>query len=265
MNAFAVGEEATIRLVIFLSLFMFIAVAERLRPQQPLKVSWPLRWANNIALSAINTLFLRVLAPFSGTVYAAIVYEQDLALINLAELPMVVSILAFILIFDFAIYWQHRLFHWVPLLWRFHRVHHTDLDLDVTTGSRFHPVSIVISMCIKLVLVLVFGPFPLAILVSEVLLNATSMFNHSNLRLPEKVDNAIRWIMVTPNMHRIHHSQEAAEHSSNFGFNFTWWDRVLGTYRADADLAADRIIIGIAGFDEIKSVRVDRLLTQPLQ
>ncbi len=263
MNALIVSDEATIRLTAFLLLFLALAIAERLAPRRTWSRPWQLRWVNNIGLSLFNSVLLRFLAPFSGTALAVIVQDKGWAVLNLSELPLVWSVLIFVLIFDCTIYFQHRMFHWIKPLWIFHRVHHTDLDYDVTTGTRFHPVSIIVSMAIKLVLVFMFGAEPLAILTAEVLLNATSMFNHSNIRIPEKVDRILRLFVVTPDMHRVHHSVLEEEHSCNFGFNFPWWDRLFGTYLAKASLTHPELQIGIEGCDEKNSVRLDHLLIQP--
>lgn len=263
MNALIVDEEALIRLTVFLVLFLTLAFAERIFPRRHWTQSMPLRWLNNLSLSAFNSLCLRLLAPFSGTALAMLVQEKGWSVLNLSALPLLPSVLVFVLVFDCVIYFQHRFFHWLKPLWVFHRVHHTDLDYDVTTGSRFHPVSIIISMMIKLALVLLLGAEPIAILVAEVLLNATSMFNHSNLHIPAKVDRVLRLFIVTPDMHRVHHSVVEHEHSCNFGFNFPWWDRLFGTYLDQAELGHDALEIGIDGFDAARSIRLDRLLLQP--
>jgi sterol desaturase/sphingolipid hydroxylase (fatty acid hydroxylase superfamily) len=267
MNAVPIFDETFnetfVRLSVFLGVFLILAVAERLRPRRVWSHSWQKRWINNIALGAFNSACLRLLAPFSGTVFAAMVQENNWALVNLSTLPTLLSILLFVVIFDLTIYWQHRLFHWLKPLWVFHRVHHTDLDYDLTTGNRFHPVSIVISMAIKLVLVLALGALPVAILIAEVLLNVTSMFNHSNIRLPAGVDRVLRLIIVTPDMHRVHHSVVEAEHGRNFGFNFSCWDRLFGSYLESPALPQESLVIGIEGFAQDRSVRVDSLLLQP--
>ena len=263
MNAVEVGDEAIIRLLVFLLLFTVFAVSERLFPRRVRKIDWRVRWLNNLLLSFLNTLILRIFVPFSGTLFAVYLFEEQGALLKLTDLPWALSIGAFIVLFDLTIYFQHRLFHWVRLLWVLHRVHHTDLDFDVTTGNRFHPISILISMLIKCVLIVGLGPFPVAVLAAEVLLNGTSMFNHSNIRLPSSVDRALRWVIVTPDMHRIHHSVIDTEHGCNFGFNFSCWDRLFGTYLNEAASAQDAMALGIRPFDETDSIRLDKLLAQP--
>ena len=172
---------------------------------------------------------------------------------------------SFVLLFDLTIYFQHRLFHIVPVFWRLHRMHHTDVDYDVTTGNRFHPVSILLSSVIKLGLVVCLGPLPIAIVLAEILLNATSMFNHSNISIPVAADKVLRNIIVTPDMHRIHHSVDQLEHNRNFGFNFPWWDRLFGTYQQRPKLGQQEMEIGIAGFRDPESAGLLGLLLQPLK
>jgi len=264
MNAITVGDEATVRLAIFLTLFLAFAVLERIYPKRRNHL-WATRWLNNLSLSALNTLYLRFLTPWSGTLFALLIMQNESSIIGVSNLPMPLSVLFFVLVFDLTIYFQHRLFHYIKPLWVFHRVHHTDVEYDVTTGTRFHPVSILISMAIKMILIFVIGPLPIAVLIAEVLLNATSMFNHSNIRLPQSLEKVLRYVIVTPDMHRIHHSVAEREHGANFGFNFPWWDRLFGSYLESASEPQTEMQIGISGFDEDKSIRLDRLLAQPFQ
>lgn len=264
MNVIAVGDEAAVRLAIFLGLFSIFAFLERLYPKRPTGL-WRERWLNNLSLSAINTLCLRFLAPWSGTVFALLVMERAVSPLAIHAWPLSISVLVFVVAFDLTIYFQHRLFHAFNPLWVFHRVHHTDVEYDVTTGNRFHPVSILVSMVIKLALVMALGPVPVAVLVAEVLLNATSMFNHSNIRLPVRLERGLRYVIVTPDMHRIHHSIAEAEQGANFGFNFSCWDRLFGTYREQAESPQHTMLIGIIGFDRDWSVRLDKLLLQPFR
>ena len=170
-----------------------------------------------------------------------------------------------LLILDLAIYLQHRVFHHVPILWRLHRMHHADLDVDVTTGARFHPIEILLSLGIKFVVVLAFGPSPVAVLLFEVILNATSMFNHSNVHMPPWLDHIVRWLVVTPDMHRVHHSVKRYETDSNFGFNFPWWDRLFATYRPEPEAGHDQMTLGIEQFRDPKELRLDRMLVQPFK
>ncbi|HIG40900.1 MAG: sterol desaturase family protein [bacterium] len=265
MNGLIVDNEGAIRLAIFFCAFAIIAIAERRLPHRRMSLPWVNRWLNNLGLSVVNTLCLRVLVPFSATFFAIYAVGNGWGLLEFLDLPTWLSILLFVLGFDCAIYFQHRLFHAVRPLWLLHRVHHTDLDYDITTGTRFHPLSIIISMAIKICLVLVLGGPVVAVLISEVLLNLTSMFNHSNIKIPSAVDTVLRNFVVTPDMHRVHHSSKFEEYNRNFGFNFPWWDRVFGTYQAQPELGHTHMVLGIDGFGESESVRVQDLLMQPFR
>ena len=181
-------------------------------------------------------------------------------LFNILPLPAWLAIPAAVLLLDLTIYGQHVAFHAVPLLWRLHRMHHADLEFDVTTGLRFHPGEILLSMAIKFAAVAVLGAPPLAVLIFEILLNATSLFNHGNVRLPLGLDRILRLIVVTPDMHRVHHSIDRRETDSNFGFNVPWWDRLFGTYRAQPALGHERMTIGIDKFRDPRELRLDRML-----
>ena len=186
-------------------------------------------------------------------------------LFNLVALPAwIESVLALVLL-DFAIYLQHRLFHYVPILWRLHRMHHADLDVDVTTGARFHPVEILLSLGIKFLVIVPLGAAPLAVLLFEIGLNATSMFNHSNVRVAPRIERALRWFVVTSDMHRVHHSVVRRETDSNFGFNFPWWDRLFRTYRPQPEAGHETMTLGIEQFRDPHELRLDRLLTQPFR
>lgn len=264
MDALTVGNDATFRMVIFVWLFLVLAITERLFPMRRNNL-WLGRWFSNLSLSALNTLCLRVLSPWSATLFAFFIIEEEVSLFTIYQLPTWLSVACFILIFDITIYFQHRLFHAVRPLWIFHRVHHTDVEYDLTTGIRFHPVSILISMLIKLLLVLLIGPLPSAVLAAEVLLNATSMFNHSNIKLAPELEKRLRYVIVTPDMHRIHHSTLRSEHGANFGFNFPWWDRLFGTYLESAAEPQTKMKVGIDGFGAPWSIRLDRLLLQPME
>jgi sterol desaturase/sphingolipid hydroxylase (fatty acid hydroxylase superfamily) len=210
-------------------------------------------------------MLMKLIFPIAGTGLAVIVAEKQFGLLNALELPIFVAIVLYLVVFDMAIYFQHRFFHFLGPLWRLHRVHHTDLDYDLTTGNRFHPLSIIISLVIKLVLVIFMGPPVVAVLVSEILLNLTSMFNHSNVNIPSRADRILRWLVVTPDMHRIHHSQDSKEYNKNFGFNFPWWDRIFNTYQGQPAMEHEAMLIGIKGFNEGSSVWLHRMLAQPLR
>jgi sterol desaturase/sphingolipid hydroxylase (fatty acid hydroxylase superfamily) len=224
-----------------------------------------IRWSNNLALVVIDTIVLRLTFPILAVGLAVMAQERGWGLFNFIDAPAWVAVLASVIILDLVIYLQHVMFHAVPALWRLHRMHHADLDFDVTTGLRFHPIEIVLSMGIKLAMVLVLGPPAVAVLIFEVLLNATAMFNHSNVRLPLVVDRVLRLVMVTPDMHRVHHSILPEETNSNFGFNLPWWDRLLGTYKAQPAAGHDAMTIGIEQFRTPRDQWLDRMLVQPIK
>ena len=264
MDVVIADNEIVIRLTCFFSLFVLLALAEVKFPRRVLKVSKLLRWSNNLSMSVFNSILMKVIFPMAGTGLAIIALREQWGLLNNLPIPYWVSVFVYIIFFDFAIYFQHRLFHWLGPLWRLHRMHHTDIDYDLTTGSRFHPVSIIISMMIKLTLVLVMGPPVIAVLISEILLNLTSIFNHSKITIPSRIEATLRLFVVTPDMHRVHHSQDDGEHNMNFGFNFPWWDRLFGTYQAQPAIEHTSMNIGIDGFDEKSSSLFHRMLWQPL-
>ena len=265
MNSITSDSEAILRLVVFIAVFSAMAVLEMLLPRRQLTVSKSRRWLSNLGLSALNTILLRVFIPIAGVAAAYWAEDRNWGLLKLVEFADWIGILIFLLVFDLLIYFQHRLFHKVPFLWRLHRTHHTDLDYDVTTGSRFHPLSILISAFIKLALILILGPLAIAVVLAEVLLNATAMFNHSNIKIPVRLVKLLRNFVVTPDMHRIHHSVDAVEHNRNFGFNFPWWDRLFGTYLAEPKLGQEAMGIGINGFEDDSSISLQHLLTQPFK
>ncbi len=258
-------SEQAIRLVIFLLILMVFALLEYLRPRRQLHYPKGRRWSNNFALSLLNTATVSVLLPLAGVSAAVLAGEKNWGLLNVLNVVPWISIPIYILVFDFTIYWQHRLFHTIKPLWRLHRVHHTDLDYDVSTGIRFHPLSILMSSIIKLCLIFIMGPLAVAVLISEILLNATSMFNHSNLKLPQRLDEVLRYFLVTPDMHRVHHSVNEVEHNSNFGFNFPWWDKLFGTYQRQPQGGHEAMKIGITNYGESQSIGIGPLLAQPFQ
>jgi sterol desaturase/sphingolipid hydroxylase (fatty acid hydroxylase superfamily) len=250
MNAFMLQYELTIRLACFFGVFGCMALWEFAAPQRRLTVSKFLRWANNFTLVVLNSVLLRVLFPAAAVGVAAFATQQGWGLFNYFAVPLWMAMLFSVVLLDFVIYLQHVMFHAVPLLWRLHRVHHADLDIDVTTGARFHPVEIVLSMLIKAAVILVLGPPVMAVVIFEVLLNATSMFNHGNVRMPPALDWVLRLFLVTPDMHRIHHSIEEDETNSNFAFNLSVWDRLFGTYRDQPRAGHEGMTIGISTFRE---------------
>ena len=263
MTGLSGSTEMFLRLGFFLAMFVAMAGLEALYPRRQRLYSRLLRWSGNLGISVINQVFVRLLIPATAVALAAHASGQGWGLLNQVALPVWVAIPVAVLVLDLAIYLQHRLYHVVPLLWRFHRMHHADLDFDVTTGIRFHPLSILLSALIKLAIVLAIGPPVIAVLIFEVLLNATSMFNHSNLKIPVSVDRVLRYLVVTPDMHRVHHSTDGAEMNRNFGFNFPWWDRLFGTYLEQPALGHDDMIVGLEQFRTRGDLGLGRMLVQP--
>ena len=250
----AAAHEILIRGICFASVFALMAVWEVRAPARILLLSKGLRWANNLGLVALNTLLVRLLFPAAAVGMAAFAAEQGWGLLNYAALPLSLAIVASVVALDFVIWLQHVMVHAIPVLWRLHRVHHADPDYDLTTGARFHPLEILLSMLIKFTAIVVLGPPVVAVVLFEVLLNATSMFNHGNVRLPPGTDRMLRWFIVTPDMHRVHHSVEDDETNSNFGFNLPWWDRLFGTYRDQPRGGHVGMTIGIRGYNEARDV-----------
>ncbi len=263
MNEFVMGHETAIRLGVFLGVFILVAVAEMLAPRRVLSMPKGMRWFSNLGIVFISTLAVRALFPLAAVGMALLVEERGWGLLNNFAIPYWLAVVIAVVVLDFIIYLQHVMFHAVPLLWRLHMMHHADLDFDVTTGARFHPIEIVISMLIKLAVISVLGPPVLAVLIFEVLLNATAMFNHSNWRIPLAVDRVLRFFVVTPDMHRVHHSVIARETNSNFGFNLPWWDRLFGTYRAQPQQGHEDMTIGLTQFRDPKRLTLPWMLALP--
>ena len=255
--------EPVIRLSAFLGIFVVMALWEALVPRRKRLFSRLARWPHNLGVVILNTVILRLLFPTAAIGVALAAESYGWGLFNNLALPSLLILVLSVVIMDFAIYLQHVLVHAVPVLWRLHRMHHTDLDYDVTTGARFHPVEIVISMGLKLMVVGALGAPVLAVLIFEVILNATAMFNHANVRLPAGLDRWLRLIVVTPDMHRVHHSVIPKETNSNFGFNLPWWDRLFGTYIPQPRAGHEGMTIGIEQFREGRDQRLDRMLIQP--
>ena len=252
LNEFIIANEVQIRLAFFFGVFAVMALWEVIAPKRALTVSKLVRWVNNLGLVFLNSLILRLLFPAAAVGAAAFASEQGWGLLNYYPVAGWVAIVVSLIAMDFVIYLQHVLVHAVPALWRLHRVHHADLDYDVTTGARFHPVEILLSMLIKFATILVLGPPLIAVVIFEVVLNATAMFNHANVSLPRGLDRVLRWLVVTPDMHRVHHSVEDDEANSNFGFNLPWWDRLFGTYRDQPRAGHRGMTIGIHGYRSTK-------------
>jgi sterol desaturase/sphingolipid hydroxylase (fatty acid hydroxylase superfamily) len=257
--------EEAIRFAVFLAVFGAVALWEALAPRRKGSFGRRARWPHNLGLLLVDVALVRVLAPGAAIAVAMTAAGGGWGLLNVLALPVWAAIPVGIALLDLVIYFQHVTFHAVPTLWRLHRVHHADLDFDVTTGTRFHPVEILISTAIKCAAIAVLGAPVISVFVFEILLNATAMFNHANASLPQRMERWLRWLVVTPDMHRVHHSVRYEESSSNFGFNLPWWDRLFGTYRAQPRLGHAVMTIGVDAFRSSQDLRLDRLLVQPLR
>ncbi len=253
-KAFVMQNEPVIRLGFFVGIFLLMAIWELAAPRRALTVSKIVRWSNNIGLVVINSVVLRLLFPAGAIGLAAFAAENGWGLLNYYSLPYVLAIVLAVVALDFVIYLQHVLVHAIPALWRFHRVHHADLDFDLTTGARFHTVEIILSMLIKFATIVVLGPPIVAVVIFEVVLNGMSMFNHANVHLPLAVDRVLRLLLVTPDMHRVHHSREDNETNSNYGFNLAIWDRIFGTYIDQPRGGHEGMTIGIHKYRDPKQV-----------
>ena len=256
-------DEQIIRLAFFFGVLGVVAAWEVIAPRRALTDSKGRRWFANLSLVVIDTTVIRLLLPVLPVGMALFCRERGWGMLNILMLPDWMEVVLAVVALDFVIYLQHALFHFLPTLWRLHRMHHTDLDIDVTTGNRFHPLEIVVSAGIKLAAVALIGPPALAVVVFEVLLNATSQFNHGNIRIPEALDRWLRLVVVTPDMHRVHHSVIPRETNSNFGFNLPWWDRLCGTYRAQPEAGHGAMTIGLKEFRDPKRLTLFQLLIQP--
>lgn len=242
---FLLDHEATFRLAIFAGVLLLIALFEVLLPRRNLNPSRRLRWRTNLGLVVFNSVLLRVLFPVGAGGVAVFAADRSWGLLNWIEMAEIPEILLSLIILDYALYFQHRVAHAIPLLWRIHRVHHADPHVDVTTGLRFHPLEIVLSWLFKAFVIVVFGVPVIVVIVFELVLNGMAMFNHANVFIPVRFDRKIRLLLVTPDMHRIHHSTIRAEQNSNFGFNLSLWDRIFRTYRAQPTLSHDTMVIGL--------------------
>ncbi|MDR3631134.1 MAG: sterol desaturase family protein [Desulfocapsaceae bacterium] len=255
--------EKIIRFSTFLGILMVLAIMETLTPRREKTVPKAQRWFINLTLVALNPLSVALVFPLLPMGMAQLAAEHNWGLLNHSALPFWLKIISGIVMLDLVLYTQHVLSHAIPAFWRLHRVHHADLDFDLTTGLRFHPLEIVISMLVKLAAVAAIGPPPLAVLLFEIVLNATSMFNHSNIEIPQKIDLILRMLAVTPDMHRVHHSVIIRETNSNFGFNLPWWDRLFGTYKDQPANGHTEMLIGLAQYRDQRKLSLIRLLIMP--
>jgi sterol desaturase/sphingolipid hydroxylase (fatty acid hydroxylase superfamily) len=265
MSEILLGSEPLIRLSVFAGILGVMATWEILAPRRQRRLVRGVRWPGNVGIVVLDTLLVRLVFPTTAVGLALIAEARGWGLMQALDVPAWAAVPLAVVALDLVIYLQHVLFHAVPALWRVHRMHHADLEVDVTTGVRFHPVEILLSMGLKLGAVAALGAPAVAVLVFEVLLNATSMFNHSNVRMPARLERALRWIVVTPDMHRVHHSVVVRETNSNFGFNLPWWDRLFGTYRDQPAAGHDGMTLGVEQLRDPSEQRLDRMLTQPFR
>ena len=263
MNMLIIENEPIIRLGCFVGIFLVLALAELAAPRRRLSTSKSARWFANIGIVIINTAVVRLLFPLAAVGVAVIAAQKNWGIFNNISIPYWAAVVLSVLILDFVIYLQHVLFHAIPIFWRLHMMHHADLDFDLTTGSRFHPIEIILSMVIKIAAVALIGAPAVAVIIFEVLLNATSMFNHGNVFIPLGIDRVWRLIMVTPDMHRVHHSVFPFETNSNFGFNFPWWDRLMGTYRDQPRSGHEEMTIGLNQFRDPSKLTLAGILALP--
>ncbi len=258
-----IENEIAIRLGFFVGIFVFMASWELIAPRRDLSTSKALRWFTNIGIVVINTIVVRLFFSAAAVGFAVLTAQNSWGVLNqVAWFPCLEGLLS-VIVLDFIIYLQHVMFHAIPVLWRLHMVHHADLDLDVTSGARFHPIEIVLSMGIKLASIVLIGASAEAVVIFEVLLNVTAMFNHSNVRIPKQLDQLLRWIIVTPDMHVIHHSVNREETNRNFGFNLPWWDRLLGTYLPEPQKGYMGMTIGLEQFRNPERLSLVKILMLP--
>jgi sterol desaturase/sphingolipid hydroxylase (fatty acid hydroxylase superfamily) len=258
-------HETEIRIGCFLGIFIVIAVMENVVPRRPLIVKKSLRWFGNLSVQLVNGVIPRLLFPILPVGIAALWTQKGWGLLNTVPLPATATILLSLLVLDMAIYAQHVLFHRIHFFWRIHRMHHTDMDLDLTSALRFHPLEIVISLLIKMAVVAALGAPAVAVFIFEIILNGMAMFNHGNFRIPARPDNLLRRIVVTPDMHLVHHSIVRHESNHNFGFNLSWWDRLFGTYQAEPAAGREKMIIGLTGFLDVRYARFGKMILNPFE
>lgn len=265
MTEFVSSNEAAIRIAFFLGIFSAVAIAEMIVPRRCLTTSKQRRWFANIGIIAVNTVFIRLFFSAGAVGIAIFVSERNWGVLNNISAPYWLAVILSVLFLDFVIYLQHVMFHAVPTLWRLHMMHHADMDIDVTTGTRFHPVEMFLSMLIKAAAIIVSGAPPLAVMIFEVLLNGTAMFNHGNVKLPIGLDAILRLFVVTPDMHRVHHSVLPVETNSNYGFNLPWWDRLMGTYRSQPMNGHTDMTIGLKQFRNPDKLGLMNILLMPFR
>ena len=258
-----ISPETLVRLGFFAAIFFVMALSEKTAPRRILLQSKTKRWISNLGMQIIDVVVLRLIFPLFSVGIAVICAQRGWGLLNYYQIAPLPSLIIGVAALDFVIYLQHRMFHVVPVFWRVHMVHHTDQDIDVTTALRFHPLEIILSLLIKFTAVAAIGAPPLSVLIFEIMLNGAAMFNHGNVGIPLSFDRMIRMVLVTPDMHRVHHSVIARETNSNYGFSFSWWDKLLGTYIAQPQEGHDKMKIGLNGYHDDRSLKLSALLMMP--
>ena len=262
-ETFLIQQESVIRLGFFVAALALIAAWELLVPLRAPAAPRAIRWSNNMALAILNLVLLRVLFPVAAVYVAVLANERGAGFFNMFPVAYPVAVVASLLAFDLSVYLVHLVFHHAPALWRMHRVHHADVDVDVATALRFHPIQMALSVLVKFAVILVLGTPVLAVLIFETVFHVILLFSHANVRIPQAVDRVLRWFIVTPDMHRVHHSIHLSETNSNFGFALPWWDRLFGTYRAEPAAGHERMILGIELFRTRRDFWLDRMLLNP--
>jgi sterol desaturase/sphingolipid hydroxylase (fatty acid hydroxylase superfamily) len=262
MQEFIMQNAPVIRGSIFIGLFLLFTLWEIFASDHKSPLSRLQRWPSNLLLVLLNNFVIYLVFPMTAIHFAELAQSQKWGILSIWEIPMEWKIVIAIIVLDFIIYVQHVLFHSMPMLWKLHRMHHQDLELDVTSGTRFHPIEIILSTLIKFTAIFTLGAPPVAVFLFEVILNAMAMFNHSNIRIPESIDSILRFFVVTPAMHRIHHSIHRDEHDTNYGSNLSIWDRILGTYQKNFQ---GKLVMGLSYFREISFSRLDHLLLIPFK
>ena len=263
MESIALTSDSFVRVSVFLLILLVMLSWERILPRRSSQMSKRVRWTSNLGISLVNVVVLRLTLPMLGYGLAVVSAERGWGLLSAIDLPWTLEFAFALVALDLIIYLQHRMFHIVPIFWRLHRMHHADQEFDATTGVRFHPLEAMVSMCIKSLAIVALGIEPTAYLAFELILNGTSMFNHGNVRISTQIDAWLRWVIVTPDMHRVHHSVVNDELNRNFGFNLPWWDRLFGTYEAQPRAGHEAMQIGTMEFRTPSDLRLDRMLMQP--
>jgi sterol desaturase/sphingolipid hydroxylase (fatty acid hydroxylase superfamily) len=265
IDSAVIYHEPFIRIVFFAAIFAIVAIAELFSPRRKLVASKQQRWINNILLNITSTIILRLVFPILPVGIALFCSEKEWGIMNYFQIPLWVAVICGVVLLDLTIYAQHKMFHFVPVFWRLHKVHHIDQDIDVTTGLRFHPLEMILSMIIKITAVAAIGAPAVSVVIFEILLNGTTMFNHGNLNISLDADRIIRLLIVTPDMHRVHHSVIVKETNSNYGFNFSWWDRIFRTYRPQPENGHLQMKIGLTGYHESKYLKLSQMLIIPFR